>query len=66
MIEAAGLKGFRFGKAEISKVHANFFVNLGGASAIEVLGLINKARDTVSKLFDVDLELEIQLIGEWL
>jgi len=31
-----------------------------------VLGLINKARDTVSKLFDVDLELEIQLIGEWL
>lgn len=66
LIEAAGLKGFRFGKAEISKVHANFFVNLGGASAIEVLGLINKARDTVSKLFDVDLELEIQLIGEWL
>ncbi|HCU79846.1 MAG TPA: hypothetical protein DGN60_01630 [Chloroflexi bacterium] len=66
LIEKAGLKGFRLGKAEISTVHANFFVNLGGASATEVVGLINKARRTVRKFFDIDLELEIQLIGEWL
>ena len=66
LIEAAGLKGFRSGQAEISNVHANFFVNLGGASATEVFGLIDKARDAVFSMFDVDLELEIQLIGEWL
>ena len=66
LIEDAGLKGLRLGKAEISTVHANFFINLGGASAVEVLGLINKARHTVRKLFDVDLDLEIQLVGEWL
>ena len=66
LIEAAGLKGFRLGQAEISNVHANFFVNLGGASAMEVFGLIDKARDTVLKMFDIDLELEIQIIGEWL
>lgn len=66
LIETAGLKGFRLGQAEISNVHANFFVNLGGASAMEVFGLIDKARDTVLKMFDIDLELEIQIIGEWL
>ena len=66
LIEDAGLKGLRLGKAEISTVHANFFINLGGASAVDVLGLINKARHTVRKLFDVDLDLEIQLVGEWL
>ena len=66
LIEAAGLKGLRLGQAAISNVHANFFVNLGGASAMEVSDLIDKACDTVLKMFDVDLELEIQLIGEWL
>jgi UDP-N-acetylmuramate dehydrogenase len=66
LIEDAGLKGFRSGQAEISNVHANFFVNLGGASATEVFGLIDRARDAVLSMFDIDLELEIQLIGEWL
>ena len=62
LIEAAGLKGFRVGQAEISPKHANFFVNLGGASADDVITLINTARETVWQKFGVKLELEIEII----
>jgi UDP-N-acetylmuramate dehydrogenase len=65
LIEAAGLKGTRSGNAAISNVHANFFVNLGGASAAEVNSLVNLAREKVKAMFGVELELEIQLVGEW-
>lgn len=62
LIEAAGLKGFRVGQAEISPKHANFFINLGGASADDVITLIHTARDTVRQKFGVTLELEIEII----
>jgi len=65
LIEAAGLKGARVGNAEISPVHANFFVNLGGASATDIYSLICLAREQVRHKFDVTLELEIELVGEW-
>lgn len=65
LIEAAGLKGTRRGNAEISTVHANFFVNLGEATADDVKALIDLARDTVKQNSGVDLELEIELVGEW-
>ena len=65
LIEAAGLKGTRVGNAEISPVHANFFVNLGGASATDIYSLICLAREQVSQKFGVTLELEIELVGEW-
>jgi UDP-N-acetylmuramate dehydrogenase len=65
MIEAAGLKGKRIGNAEISPIHANFFINHGQTSAKDVKGLIDLARKTVSDKFGVLLELEIELIGEW-
>lgn len=64
LIEAAGLKGTRFGSVEISRDHANFFVNRGGASAADVRGLIDLARTTVKAKFGVELELEIELVGE--
>ena len=64
LIEAAGLKGTRAGNAEISNVHANFFVNLGGASAADMVSLIHLAREKVKTMFGVELELEIQLVGE--
>ena len=47
VIEDAGLKGARRGKASISELHANFIVNEGGASAQDVLELIHLARETV-------------------
>jgi UDP-N-acetylmuramate dehydrogenase len=65
LIEAAGLKGHRIGQACISEVHANFIVNLGGARADEVRLLIELIQQTVWELFQVQLELEIELVGQW-
>lgn len=65
LIEAAGLKGARVGEAQISPVHANFFINLGNASAGDIRALIELAQETVLRKFGVALELEIELIGEW-
>jgi UDP-N-acetylmuramate dehydrogenase len=65
LIEAAGLKGRRQGAAEISTVHANFFVNHGGAMASDLKALIDLARETVQASFGVTLELEIELLGDW-
>ena len=65
LIEASGLKGTRLGEAGISDLHANFFVNHGGATASQVVQLIQTAQQTVKEKFDVALELEIELVGEW-
>jgi UDP-N-acetylmuramate dehydrogenase len=65
LIEAAGLKGTRQGAAEISTRHANFFINRGGAAAADVWALIEKARTEVRRMTGVDLELEIERLGEW-
>lgn len=65
LIEAAGLKGLQVGSAQISPRHANFFINLGGAQASDIYQLIQIARKAVKAQFGVDLELEIELIGDW-
>ena len=65
LIEAAGLKGHRFGSAEISGKHANFIVNHGGATAEEIRHLIALARTTVQERFGVWLEPEVKLLGPW-
>jgi UDP-N-acetylmuramate dehydrogenase len=65
LIEAAGLKGTRQGGAEISSVHANFFVNHGDASAADVYHLIRLAQQRVQEKFNVSLQLEVELVGDW-
>jgi UDP-N-acetylmuramate dehydrogenase len=65
LIEAAGLKGMMHGRAQISERHANFIVNLGGASAADVAALIREAHNRVWERFCIDLELEVELRGEW-
>jgi UDP-N-acetylmuramate dehydrogenase len=65
LIEEAGLKGTRIGGAQISKVHANFFVNDQHASAKDIWELIQLARGTVQTKFGVNLELEVELLGDW-
>jgi UDP-N-acetylmuramate dehydrogenase len=65
LLEAAGLKGTRFGDAAFSYRHANFIVNLGGASAQDVRCLIELARDKVQRATGVLLEPEVRLVGEW-
>jgi UDP-N-acetylmuramate--alanine ligase len=65
LIEAAGLKGARRGAAVISPVHANFFINQGHATAADIIALIDLARGAVREKFGVELELEIELAGDW-
>jgi UDP-N-acetylmuramate dehydrogenase len=64
LIEAAGLKGARQGGAEISPLHANFIVNLGGATAEDVLTLIARVQSTVEAKFGIRLVPEVLLMGE--
>ncbi len=65
LIEAAGLKGTRIGNAEISPVHGNFFVNHGTTKASDIRALIELVQKTVKEKFDITLELEVELVGEW-
>jgi UDP-N-acetylmuramate dehydrogenase len=65
LIEAAGMKGLRYGGAQISERHANFIVNVGGASAADIATLMKEAHDRVWEQFGIELELEVELRGEW-
>jgi len=64
VIEAAGLKGTRVGRIEVSPVHANYFVNLGDGTAQEALELIELVRQRVHEKLGVELEQEVRVIGE--
>jgi UDP-N-acetylmuramate dehydrogenase len=66
LIEEVGLKGHRVGNATWSSVHANFVSNLGGATASDVLALVNLARSRVKERFGIALETEVRLVGEFL
>jgi UDP-N-acetylmuramate dehydrogenase len=63
LIDEAGLKGTRRGKAMISDRHGNFIVNTGGASANDVLELMRLAKATVKNRFNIMLEPEVKLLG---
>lgn len=65
LIEEAGLKGRRIGGAHISERHANFIVNDAGATAQDILRLIELVRESVRRTHGVELELEIELVGEF-
>ena len=63
VLEAAGLKGTRVGGVEISSMHANYFVNTGEGKSADVRALIDTAREAVHRLFGVELETEVKLVG---
>jgi UDP-N-acetylmuramate dehydrogenase len=63
LIEDAGLKGTRVGGAEVSPKHANWIVNVGGATADDVLSLVDVVRRTVQEKLGVELQLEVKVIG---
>jgi UDP-N-acetylmuramate dehydrogenase len=65
LIDQCGLKGFRLGGAQISHLHANIIVNLGGATAADVRALISHAQQAVAERFDQFLEPEIGFVGEF-
>lgn len=63
LIDQAGLRGYRIGNAEISRLHTNFIVNLGGASAADVRALIAEAKARVKAKFGIELHEEVLLVG---
>ncbi|MCE5206955.1 MAG: UDP-N-acetylmuramate--L-alanine ligase [Chloroflexi bacterium] len=65
LIEEAGLKGSRRGDVEISQKHGNFFINNGNGTADDFMSLIRLTRETVAAKFGVQLELEVELLGDW-
>lgn len=65
LIEACGLKGYRIGGAMISPMHGNWVINTGSATAGDIMALIDLMRERVWEEFEIELELEIELVGEW-
>ncbi|MDX1508935.1 MAG: UDP-N-acetylenolpyruvoylglucosamine reductase, partial [Woeseiaceae bacterium] len=64
LIEAAGLKGFSIGGAEVSEKHANFIINRGDATATDIEELIEHVRQTVADVHGVQLVHEVRIVGE--
>jgi UDP-N-acetylmuramate dehydrogenase len=63
LIESAGLQGARVGGAQVSEVHANFIVNAGGATAVDVVALVRLIRDTVKEAYGIELTPEVRFLG---
>jgi UDP-N-acetylmuramate dehydrogenase len=64
LIEEAGLKGLRVGGAQVSPLHANFIINTGRASAVDVIALIEQVQATVQEKFGIRLVPEVLMAGE--
>ncbi len=65
MIEKCGLKGYARGDACVSEKHANFIVNKGRVKSADIYGLIGDIRENVRKVYNIELELEIKLVGKF-
>jgi UDP-N-acetylmuramate dehydrogenase len=64
LVEEVGLKGFQVGKAKVSEKHANFIVNLGGATATDILSIMKTMQNRVYQKTGIRLEPEIKIAGE--
>ena len=64
LIEAAGLKGYRIGGAEVSDKHANFIISSDGASATDVEQLVSYVQQAVADQHGVELIHEVCIVGE--
>jgi UDP-N-acetylmuramate--alanine ligase len=64
LVDELGLKNRRVGNARVSEVHGNFIVNDGGATAAEMLELIDKIKATARAQRGIELETEVQIVGE--
>lgn len=63
LIEEAGLKGYRIGDAQVSEKHAGFVINLGNATALDIWKVCCHVKKVVKERFNVELELEVKMIG---
>lgn len=64
LIDECGLKGYSVGDAEISTKHAGFVINKGKAAASDVLNLVKHVKNEIKNKFDLDIELEILVLGD--
>jgi len=64
LIEECGLKGYKYGGAEVSAKHCGFIVNTGGATAGDIINLIEYIKSTVMEKYGVLLETEVKIVGE--
>jgi UDP-N-acetylmuramate dehydrogenase len=64
LIESCGLKGEKLGGAQVSDKHANFIVNLGGATATDIEGLIERIQARVADKTGIKLQREVCIVGE--
>jgi len=64
LVDELGLKGARIGGAKVSEVHGNFIVNDGGATAADVLAMIEKVKEVALRERGIKLETEVQIVGE--
>lgn len=64
LVDDCGLRGFQIGGAAVSDKHCGFIVNLGGATAADVLAVIKHVQDTVFQRFNVHLQTEIRFLGK--
>jgi len=64
LIEQAGLKGYSIGGAKISEMHGNFIVNAGGATAKDVLSLIDYIKNVIKEKYNIEMETEVEIIGK--
>lgn len=64
LIDEAGLKGYSIGGAKVSEKHAGFIINIGNATAEDVLKLVDYITKTVYKKFGKKIELELEVVGE--
>ncbi|WAS05608.1 UDP-N-acetylmuramate dehydrogenase [Gloeomargaritales cyanobacterium VI4D9] len=65
LIEHSGLKGYQIGQAQVSPMHANFIVNLGGATAQDIYDLIHHVQGVVAEKWGMELHPEVKFLGEF-
>ena len=63
MVDRLGLKGTQVGGAQISPIHGNFFINKGGATAQDIVTLVELVREKVFQEYKVEIETEIKYVG---
>lgn len=63
LIENAGMKGEKYGAAQVSEVHANFLINLGGATTSDFLALAERVRQAVYQRYGIDLQEEVRIVN---
>ncbi|HEV8417701.1 MAG TPA: hypothetical protein VGQ43_03040, partial [Candidatus Udaeobacter sp.] len=64
LVDELGLKNSRVGNARVSRVHGNFIVNDGNATSSEVLELIDDIKSVARKKRGIELETEVEIVGE--